>query len=110
MNKLCPLCKSLLDKVASSSQEIAYCCYTRVKYDGKIAIPHFEDSFGRMINWYIPPYRVRFMDGKTQLCIYDPGSFTYPPDFKHILTLDVDMQNDTPSKVMERLTKLVIFS
>lgn len=111
---ICPLCnKFLLD--VGIPEEKSYICATRIKFEGKASLSHYENRHGEGIVWYAAPYQIKFKDGKSIISVLDTdksmvGSRFMRPVFKHIFTAATELHPDDPEKIAKRIKNLIMFS
>lgn len=113
----CPLCQQELLEIGESEWK-EYICRTRVKFEGKISLPHYElreDSNG-LACWYMPPFRVQ-CDGKKTVVgkLDEDNTLGYAPrfvkpTFTHVFTVEEPIHPDKPEKLLARIKLLTLFS
>jgi alpha-L-fucosidase len=114
----CPLCQQELIQIGESDWK-EYFCRTRIKFEGKTSLPHYElreDSNG-LACWYIPPYRIQSNGKKTIVGKLDESAeagygrnrFT-KPEFKQVFEMDEVIHPDKPEKLLARIKLLTLFS
>ena len=107
---ICPLCSKVLLEVGS----IEYFCQTRIKFEGKASLPHYENREEGIV-WYAPPYKITFKEGTSLIYTLDTGN-SYAahrfakPNFKHVFTVSSELHPDDPEKVASRIKTLILFS
>lgn len=112
----CPLCQKHLLDISVINGPPEYICQTRIKFEGKASLPHYEQREGGNIYWYIPPYQIISKEKETIVNIVDEGNpgFTHArfvkPDFKHVFTIQEKIHPDEPDKLMKRIKLLTLFS
>lgn len=119
----CPLCQQELMSTGLSVNTIGptnserveeFMCRTRIKFDGKASLPHYEDREGK-VYWYIPPYQIISSKDKTIVNKLDESNVGFSsrftqPDFKHVFTVEEAIKPDNPEKLIKRINLLTLFS
>ena len=117
----CPLCQQELLPLGlavntPTNPDMAqdYMCRTRIKFEGKASLAHYEQRDGN-IYWYLPPYQVISFKDKTIVNKLDESNvglsnrFT-KPDFTHVFTVEEVIKPDNPEKLIKRINLLTLFS
>lgn len=107
-NPPCPICKlPLLD----NGDE--FFCRNRIKIKDYFTIPHFELRDGTQGTWYVPPFKIIYADGKSDIYrLIDSNitSFSHKGDFEFIFSTGSELRPDDPVKMAKRIQQLIIFS
>lgn len=110
----CPLCQKMLLEIGSTNPD--YICQTRIKFEGKSSLAHYEQREGEGIHWYLPPYQIISKENETIVNMVNEdnkglsASFYGKPNFKHIFTIQEKIHPDEPEKIMKRIKLLTLFS
>ncbi len=109
----CPLCKRTLFEYGSVDN-LDYVCPTRVNFTDKLTTSHYEKRHQESVTWFMPPYHISFKNGKTIISKFRAAnsfvSSIGAPRFDHVLTLDIELQLDSPDKIVQRINNLIILS
>lgn len=106
----CPLCNKHLLEVGFGD----VICQTRIKFEGKATLPHYEQREDK-VYWYLPPYQIINEKDKTLVMKMDEEvipsrGFYGKPDFKMVFTMDEHFPPTAADKLLKRIKLLTIFS
>ncbi len=111
----CPLCNKYLLEVGFGD----VICQTRIKFEGKATLPHYEQREGK-VYWYLPPdYQIVNTENETTVMKVDDedSTLTYvargfysKPAFKKVFTMNEHFAPTEPDKLLKRIKLLTIFS
>ena len=110
-----PLCNKYLLEVGFGD----VICQTRIKFDGKATLSHYEKREGK-VYWYLPPYQIINNDNETIVMkgndedttanSYVANGFYSKPNFKEVFRMDEHFPPTEPEKPLKRIKLLTIFS
>jgi hypothetical protein len=111
----CPLCNKYLLEVGFGD----VICQTRIKFDGKATLSHYEKRDGK-VYWYMPPYQIINHENETTVMKVDEentrpssnvaGGFYSQPNFKKVFVMEGHFPPTEPEKLLKRIKLLTIFS